>query len=145
MTQEYSIDELIGPYVRDAAQVLNAMSTALSATDVMGEWLSGRIPATGRIDFPSLGHGSYKFHGRGCYFTFGELKIDIELCSGHDTIGFDSWRLYRYASETLKLDGVETEEIESSLVRKLADGGLRFSNEPPYFGLYFIPASTGST
>jgi len=79
----------------------------------------------------------FRFHGRGCYFDLGETQIDIEFCGATDVIAFDSWRLYRFAQETLGDAEVEQEDIEAQLHQMTERGVLGFSREAPYFGLFF--------
>jgi len=138
------LDVLIQRYTEAATRVVRGMHEALGESNLLAAWRDGRLPATGDLALPGLGTGSYRFHGRGCYVEVGTTNIDIELCQDEKMLGFDAWRLLRFAEETLGLQGLELEDIDSELAKKKADGALGYSNNAPYFGLYFVPTAPAS-
>jgi hypothetical protein len=137
---DYDIDNLISRYVDDASRIVKCMAAAWKTSALLAAWHSGEKPASGCVALPDGRVLEYRFHGRGCYFKLGQLRIDVELCRDSEAIGFDSWRLLRYAEETLNQTGIELEDIELELKRKVAEGTLLYSSESPYFGLYHLPA-----
>lgn len=141
MVESRQIDLLVKRYVEDALRIVQAMKSILQVSDLLTAWRSNNIPAANTIKTPSFGEGTYRFHGRGCYFHFDTLKIDIELCHDPTVLGFDSWRLYLFAEETLGIKELDPEDIEAELEQRVANGTLAFSSEAPYFGLYYIPGS----
>lgn len=133
------IDRLVADYVADASRIINCVVDAWKTSDLLTAWWSSEKPASGSVPLPDGRTVAYRFHGRGCYFTHDDLRIDVELCEDAKTIGFDSWRLFRYAEETLKRTDIQQEEIEDKLKEKVANGTLCFSSEAPYFGLFHSP------
>lgn len=130
------IDRLVALYIADASRIVDCVVNAWGTSDLLTAWRSGVYPASGSVPSPDGRSIAYRFHGRGCYFTLDGLSIDVELCQDAKIIGFDSWRLLRYAEETLNRKDIEQEEIEDILKQKVASGTLSFSSKAPYFGLY---------
>lgn len=133
------IDKLINLYIDDASRIIQYMIDAWKTSDLLTAWRSGEKPPSGSVPLPDGQIVTYRFHGRGCYFTLDDLRIDVELCEDAETIGFDSWRLLRYAEETLNRKDIEQDDIEDELKQRVANGTLLFSSEAPYFGLYHAP------
>lgn len=137
MQNAIDINQLITRYVEAAGKALKALRAKAGCDDVFAAWRSGAIPAAGGVELLTGGEGTYLFHGRGCYFEIGSLKIDLEF-SQSDAIGFDAWRLYRFADETLGIEGIEPEEIDLQLKEKVDAGALRRSEVGLDKGLFFV-------
>ncbi len=137
MLTHTSMQDLIRNYVKDAAQVIAALRTSFGCRNLTAAVTSTQIPRLGEIHHEILGAISFQFHGRGCFASVGSLKIDIELCGDSDIIGFDAWRLCRYASETLGWGEVDLDEMQAELDQLYDDQLIRSSKDSPLFGLYY--------
>ena len=137
MLTHITVSDLIRDYIKDAAQVIAALRSAFGCRNLTAAVISTQIPRLGEIQHDTLGTISFQFHGRGCFVSVGSLKIDIELCGDSDIVGFDAWRLCRYASETLGWGEVDPDEMQAELDQLCDEQLIRFSKECPLFGLYY--------
>lgn len=142
MMAEMALKEVILRYVDDAKRIVTALRSAFGCRNLVAAQKSDEIPRSGNIQDPSLGGLTFQFHGRGCFVSTGRMRIDVELCFDSDAIGFDAWRLSRYASETLGITDADPDEIHDALDRLRDQNELCFSNDSPYFGLYYLAAPT---
>lgn len=133
-----SLLELFRHYVNDAKQLVAILRTTFGLRNLTAAVACGQIPRVGVIRDDTLGPISFQFHGRGCFISVGLLKIDIELCGESEMVGFDAWRLCRYASETLEWGEVDLDEQQVKLDQLCRDESIHFSKESPLFGLYFM-------
>lgn len=138
MVTQKLMQELIHDYINNAAQVVATLRRTFGCRNLTAAVRSRQIPRLGEIQHDTFGKISFQFHGRGCFVSAGSLKIDIELCGDSDIVGFDAWRLWRYASETLGWGDVDPDELQTELDLLLGKQLIRFSKESPLFGLYYL-------
>ena len=87
------IQGLAEDYLRAAIPVVSLLRLSFGRSDVLLVWRMG--------DRPQIGDGvwgHYEMHGYGCTVFLDDVAMEIEF-SGRDRIGFDGWRLWRFARQ----------------------------------------------
>jgi hypothetical protein len=130
------LDGLIRRYVDAAEWVLRLLRDSHGISDPLSAYWGGAVPQSGRLS-NDLG-GQYCFHGVGCYFTLNDLRIDVDFEPGQAAVGFDAWRLVRFARETLGQE-LDTEEVGEQLAHSAGAGTLVRPRR-----LYFLPSPRGT-
>jgi hypothetical protein len=128
-----SLATIIRRYVESGELVLQLLRESHGISDPLSAYWSGVLPQSGRLS-TELG-GQYRFHGVGCFFTLNDLRIDIDFEPGQRGVGFDAWRLVRFARETLGQGEPDTKEVEEELARAEERGELVRRGR-----LYFLPS-----
>ena len=136
MIDQGQFDELVESYSRTAASVLRETVHLLDTGLLPGAVSKNRLPRHGSIDLQCIGSTTYRFHGRGCYFSSKTTTIDIELPNCPESVGFDAWRLYLFARETLRQRKITLDDVRQELDRQVQSGRLLRVDASPYFGLY---------
>jgi hypothetical protein len=132
------LDAILRRYVNAAERVLQLMRESHGISDPLAAYWSGVLPQSGRLS-TELG-GQYRFHGVGCFFTLNDIRIDVDFEPGQSAVGFDAWRLVRFARETLGQDELDTREVEENLARSEAIGELVRRGR-----FYFLPSARETT
>lgn len=134
MVEMFSLQQLITEYLTAAKHVESQMKSTYGLDDI---WLIRQLGKSGVIS--QCDGGYYNFHGLGCYFHLGYVKIDIDFGpAGRRVEGFDAWRLVRFAHETLKTMQFELEGVDEELSRMEACGELIHVSDW-CSRLYFLP------
>jgi hypothetical protein len=128
---------LIDRYLAATKLVVGCLQDTYGIDNPLAAYWSGAIPQTGTLS--SSEGGQYRFHGVGCYFTLGDIHIDVDFDPEGRADGFDAWRLLRFASETLSSDELDLDEVKAELSRACAGGELVRRGE-----LYFLPGNLAS-
>src|SRR5262249_32871108 len=90
-----NIRELITKYSATAADVVAQFRQDCGQDDLLRAWRSRVLTQDGTM--PS--GLKFCFHGCGCYFERGFLKIDVDFGPDGRCDGFDAWRLSLFAKE----------------------------------------------
>jgi hypothetical protein len=116
------LTDLIHRYLGAAHRVVQQLRYVHGTLDLLSAYWSGKLPKTGQL---SRKPGDlYNFHGLGCFFSLDTDRIDVDFLPGENAIGFDGWRLSRFASETLGLEKVELKDVEEELAQAVSRGEL---------------------
>jgi hypothetical protein len=92
---ETSIDRLIDQYTETAAEVVSELREYSGHRDLLRAWVSRVLPQDGT----TTSGLKFFFHGCGCYFERGTMKIDVDFGPEGRCDGFDAWRLSLFAKE----------------------------------------------
>ena len=98
-------------------------------------WREKKIPQRGEI-FDGI---SYQLHGNGCMVEFPDHCVDFDFGPEERTDGFDSWRLYNYATEhSEKYPKYKTQESIEVELKKYEQENIIKKLENSYSDLYFF-------
>lgn len=124
-----AIQRLAEDYLTAATHCVSLMRLSFGRSDVLDAWKRGDLPQIGEA-----GWGRYEMHGYGgTVFLFG-LTVDIEF-SDRGRLGFDGWRLWRFARQhpTLWAEYQSLAHVERELSAGFREGIFRRS-QPQFLG-----------
>jgi hypothetical protein len=133
-----TVRDLISSYLKTASSAVQLLRERCGFEDVFDAYQQGFIPRSGVI-LESEGW-TYKFHGGGCYFCLGHVKIDVDFGPNGSADGFEAGKLLRFSQETLKIP-VDYFELRHELQKMHDEGELAYPQLPPNSHLYFQKTS----
>ncbi len=126
--------DLIHQYLDTAQKVVQQMCRTHGISNLLSAWWSRKLPKRGHLTNKPGDY--YDFHGVGCFFSLDNVRIDVDFVPGESAIGFDAWRLIRFARETLGSEKLDLKDLEEELAQLVKRGQLVRKGH-----LYFLPAS----
>jgi hypothetical protein len=85
---------LIERYLAAVGTAVETLRRVFSETDLLWSVSTGLIPYGGQ-----LGSESFRFHGVGCEYDFGDYFVDFHFGPDGRCDGFDAWRLWIFARQ----------------------------------------------
>jgi hypothetical protein len=113
-----TIRDLIKDYLSAVDGCLYLFNEKFGRRDIVRAWKEGVIPQSGELS----ANASYRMHGVGCAVEFPEYDVDFDFAK-QDEVGFDPWRLWRYAKQFPRTypDYQELTAVEAAVAGAVAD------------------------
>jgi uncharacterized protein DUF6896 len=86
---------LIGDYLRAVEECLCLFDSKFGRRDLVRAKWAGDISQHGRLSKDA----EYHLHGIGCTVEFLDHEVDFDFANLEGDVGFDAWRLWRYAKQ----------------------------------------------
>lgn len=128
---------IVRQYLRMAEDAVSSLRNEYQSSNVLAARRDGIVPKSGVL----RDGWSFNFHGVGCRFEKGASAIDVDFGPGGRSDGFDAWRIWRFARESLGMRDVELATIEAEFASLQTNGSVIAPNWDPSPHLYYLSAA----
>jgi hypothetical protein len=111
---------LIAQYILSVERLTNRLCTSFHQPDLLSGRRCNAIPRTGR----TADGVEFRFHGRGCWMSDGEVSVDFDFSPEGGLDSFDAWRLHAYSDENPNLVGCHSRDEIQACLTSLEERGL---------------------
>ncbi|HWE93874.1 MAG TPA: hypothetical protein VG269_07930 [Tepidisphaeraceae bacterium] len=139
---ERAVQGLIAEYQAAARSAVVALREVSHSSDLIRDWRSGRLKASGTLQQP---RGQYRFHGVGCRFEIGGRTVDVDFGPAGRYDGFDAWRLQQFAESGQGGSSLNVAAIERGLAALASAGIITRSGADPAPHLYYLSSAAAQS
>jgi hypothetical protein len=124
---------VINQYLADSRIINQTLKAHFGVDNLVRSYRHRLIPKSATV-----GNISYQMHGIGCRAVSGKLTIDFDLNETGEVVGFDAWRLLRYACDNHLSECAQwtLEGLQAELASLLSLGSIRKCNAAESSHLY---------
>lgn len=128
---------IIQKYLQTVEVAASSLRNEFKCSDFLAARRAGTVPKSG-----VLSDGwSFSFHGTGCRFERDSSVVDVDFGPLGRCDGFDAWRLWQFAQESLGSHEHELAEVEAELNELELNGTVVVPGWNPSPHLYYLVTS----
>jgi hypothetical protein len=116
-----SFVKLVVDYMAAVEEILRVFERKFGRRDLLRAWRERAISQSGQLQDDV----QYHMHGYGCAVEYPDYDVDFDF-AGVSEVGFDAWRLWRYAKQFPDRypSYQELDAVEAALARSLTEGSV---------------------
>lgn len=125
---------IIDRYLQNVGCAVSSARGEFGCENLLAARRSGTIPKSGVL----RDGWNFNFHGVGCRFEREASAVDVDFGPFGRSDGFDAWRIWRFAQESLGMHDLELAQVSAELAALKTSGTVVAPSWDPSPHLYYL-------